>query len=94
MTLVKLILLNLGTDLVEWQIKIASGEELPVKQEDIPLNGHSFEARIYAEDPAGGFLPGAGPLEYLKTPASADDVRVETGNGFKILIAVIHLFYS
>ncbi|XP_030765344.1 methylcrotonoyl-CoA carboxylase subunit alpha, mitochondrial isoform X1 [Sitophilus oryzae] len=68
-----------GTDLVEWQIKVASGEELPVKQKDIPLRGHAFEARIYAEDPQGGFLPGAGPLEYLKTPLPSEDVRIETG---------------
>uniref|UniRef100_A0AAR5QJE0 Methylcrotonoyl-CoA carboxylase subunit alpha, mitochondrial n=1 Tax=Dendroctonus ponderosae TaxID=77166 RepID=A0AAR5QJE0_DENPD len=68
-----------GTDLVEWQIKIASGEELPLKQEDIPLKGHSFEARIYAEDPRAGFLPGAGRLEYLNSPPAAEDVRVETG---------------
>ncbi|XP_019871094.2 methylcrotonoyl-CoA carboxylase subunit alpha, mitochondrial isoform X1 [Aethina tumida] len=68
-----------GTDLVEWQIKIASGEELPVKQEDIPLRGHAFEARIYAENPRGGFLPGAGPLLYLQTPEASTDVRIETG---------------
>ncbi|XP_050306869.1 methylcrotonoyl-CoA carboxylase subunit alpha, mitochondrial isoform X2 [Anthonomus grandis grandis] len=68
-----------GTDLVEWQIKIAAGEEIPLKQADIPLKGHSLEARIYAEDPRGGFLPGAGPLQYLATPTPDDDVRVETG---------------
>ncbi|KAF7287169.1 hypothetical protein GWI33_002539 [Rhynchophorus ferrugineus] len=68
-----------GTDLVEWQIRVASGEKLPLKQEDIPLRGHAFEARIYAEDPQGGFLPGAGPLEYLRTPTPSDDVRIETG---------------
>lgn len=64
---------------MEWQIKIASGEELPVKQEDIPLRGHAFEARIYAENPRGGFLPGAGPLLYLQTPEASTDVRIETG---------------
>uniref|UniRef100_A0A1Y1NLJ1 Methylcrotonoyl-CoA carboxylase subunit alpha, mitochondrial n=1 Tax=Photinus pyralis TaxID=7054 RepID=A0A1Y1NLJ1_PHOPY len=68
-----------GTDLVEWQIKIASGERLPLTQSDIRLNGHAFESRIYAEDPAGGFLPGAGPLKHLTTPQVSDDVRVETG---------------
>ncbi|KAK5646165.1 hypothetical protein RI129_004629 [Pyrocoelia pectoralis] len=68
-----------GTDLVEWQIKVASGERLPLTQDDIRLNGHAFESRIYAEDPAGGFLPGAGPLKYLTTPMVSDDVRVETG---------------
>ncbi|KAK2719343.1 methylcrotonoyl-CoA carboxylase subunit alpha, mitochondrial-like isoform X2 [Artemia franciscana] len=68
-----------GTDLVEWQLKIAAGERLPMLQDQITLTGHAFEARIYAEDPAGGFLPGAGPLRYLNTPPSASDVRIETG---------------
>merc|ERR1719370_893976 len=68
-----------GTDLVEWQLRAAAGEVLPVKQEDMKLNGWSFEARIYAEDPNNSFMPGAGPLEYLATPAPADDVRIETG---------------
>jgi len=68
-----------GTDLVEWQLRAAAGEVLPVKQEDMKLNGWSFEARIYAEDPNNSFMPGAGPLEYLATPAPAEDVRIETG---------------
>uniref|UniRef100_A0AAG5CZG3 Methylcrotonoyl-CoA carboxylase subunit alpha, mitochondrial n=1 Tax=Anopheles atroparvus TaxID=41427 RepID=A0AAG5CZG3_ANOAO len=68
-----------GTDLVEWQIKVASGEPLPASQENIRKRGHAFEARIYAEDPAGGFLPGAGPLQYLSTPAPSATTRVETG---------------
>jgi len=68
-----------GTDLVEWQLRAAAGEELPIKQEDLKLNGWSFEARIYAEDPNNSFMPGAGPLEYLATPAPAEDVRIETG---------------
>merc|ERR1719510_1596274 len=58
-----------GTDLVEWQLMAAAGEKLPVTQEDIKLNGWSFEARIYAEDPDDGFMPGAGPLLHLSTPA-------------------------
>ena len=57
-----------GTDLVEWQLRVAAGEKLPVTQDDIKLNGWSFEARIYAEDPDGGFMPGAGPLLHLSTP--------------------------
>ncbi|XP_063705563.1 methylcrotonoyl-CoA carboxylase subunit alpha, mitochondrial [Culicoides brevitarsis] len=68
-----------GTDLVEWQIKVASGEPLPLTQEQILRRGHAFEARIYAENPRGGFLPGAGPLEHLSTPTPNAQVRVETG---------------
>ncbi|XP_058815113.1 methylcrotonoyl-CoA carboxylase subunit alpha, mitochondrial [Topomyia yanbarensis] len=68
-----------GTDLVEWQIKVASGEPLPLTQDQIRKRGHAFEARIYAEDPAGGFLPGAGPLNYLSTPEASSTTRVETG---------------
>lgn len=68
-----------GTDLVEWQLKVAAGEKLPMRQEDIHLRGHAFEARIYAEEPRNNFLPGAGQLSYLVTPSVADNVRVETG---------------
>lgn len=68
-----------GTDLVEWQIRIASGEPLPFTQNQIKRQGHAFEARIYAENPRGGFLPGAGPLIHLSTPVPNKDVRVETG---------------
>ncbi|XP_056646745.1 methylcrotonoyl-CoA carboxylase subunit alpha, mitochondrial [Diorhabda sublineata] len=68
-----------GTDLVEWQIKVASGEKLPLSQEKIKLKGHAFEARIYAEDPSGGFLPGAGHISYLSTPEDSEDTRIETG---------------
>ena len=57
-----------GTDLVEWQIKAAAGERLPVAQDDLAVGGWSFEARIYAEDPNNNFMPGAGPLNYLSTP--------------------------
>ncbi|XP_015761944.1 PREDICTED: intraflagellar transport protein 80 homolog isoform X2 [Acropora digitifera] len=68
-----------GQDLVEWQLRVASGESLPLSQEDIRLTGHSFEARIYAEDPMSDFLPGAGPLLHLTTPHPSDRIRVETG---------------
>lgn len=69
-----------GVDLVDWQIRIASGEPLPVTQEQIPRIGHAFEARIYAEDPKSNFLPIAGPLEHLVAPSIANgSVRVETG---------------
>lgn len=68
-----------GIDLVDWQIRIASGEPLPLTQDQIVRRGHAFEARIYAEDPASGFLPGAGPLNHLSTPEPSEFVRVETG---------------
>jgi len=69
-----------GTDLVEWQLRAAAGEKLPVTQDDIKLNGWSFEARIYAEDPDNGFMPGAGPLLHLSTPKPQENlVRIETG---------------
>lgn len=51
-----------------------------MKQEEIPLNGHSVEARIYAEDTYNGFLPSAGQLAYLHLPQETSDVRVEAGN--------------
>uniref|UniRef100_A0A7N6AQJ1 Methylcrotonoyl-CoA carboxylase subunit alpha, mitochondrial n=1 Tax=Anabas testudineus TaxID=64144 RepID=A0A7N6AQJ1_ANATE len=68
-----------GTDLVEWQLRVAAGERLPLLQDDIILRGHSFEARIYAEDPNNDFLPGAGPLLHLSTPPPDQDTRIETG---------------
>ncbi|CAL8306506.1 unnamed protein product [Lota lota] len=68
-----------GTDLVEWQLRVAAGERLPLLQDDIILSGHSFEARIYAEDPDNDFLPGAGPLRHLSTPQADAETRVETG---------------
>ena len=70
-----------GIDLVEWQLRVASGEPLPKAQDEIRLDGHAFEARIYAEDPAKGFLPATGTLHHLKFPAAPDAsaLRVETG---------------
>jgi 3-methylcrotonyl-CoA carboxylase alpha subunit len=65
-----------GLDLVEWQFRIASGEKLPLRQQDVPLQGHAVEARIYAEDPARDFLPSTGTLLALRFP---DGVRVDTG---------------
>lgn len=70
-----------NTDLVEWQIRVARGEKLPKLQDQIKLNGHAFEARIYAEDPNNNFMPGAGRIKFLQTPFNNNDknVRVETG---------------
>jgi len=65
-----------GVDLVEWQLRVASGESLPARQEDIPLTGHAFEARLYAEDVPAGFLPATGRLTHLRFP---DGARAETG---------------
>ncbi|KAJ3300670.1 Methylcrotonoyl-CoA carboxylase subunit alpha, mitochondrial [Borealophlyctis nickersoniae] len=68
-----------GTDLVEWQLEVAAGNPLPKTQQDLRLDGHAFEARIYAENPAKGFLPDTGPLLHLSTPAPSPAVRIETG---------------
>jgi 3-methylcrotonyl-CoA carboxylase alpha subunit len=68
-----------GQDLVQWQLLIAAGEPLPLRQHDISINGHAFEARIYAEDPDNDFLPATGRLNYLRTPAESPHVRVDTG---------------
>jgi 3-methylcrotonyl-CoA carboxylase alpha subunit len=68
-----------GQDLVEWQLRVAANEPLPLRQADIPVIGHAFEARIYAEDPANQFLPSTGTLSYLQTPEESDKVRVDTG---------------
>lgn len=67
-----------GIDLVKEQIRIASGEKLSFKQEDIQQRGHSTECRIYAEDPAGGFLPSAGEIHYLNEPRAAN-LRIDSG---------------
>jgi 3-methylcrotonyl-CoA carboxylase alpha subunit len=67
-----------GVDLVEWQLRVASGEGIPLGQEELSINGWAMEARLYAEDPAAGFLPSIGKLELFKI-GEADDGRIETG---------------
>jgi len=68
-----------GQDLVEWQLRVAAGENLPKTQEQLVLNGHAFEARIYAEDADNDFLPATGKLTLLKTPIESENVRIDTG---------------
>jgi 3-methylcrotonyl-CoA carboxylase alpha subunit len=65
-----------GQDLVEWQFRVASGEPLPLTQDQLAINGWAVEARLYAENPAAGFLPAIGVAKHLKLPI---DVRVDTG---------------
>ncbi len=65
-----------GQDLVEWQLRVASGEPLPKRQDELAIDGWAMEARLYAENPATGFLPSTGPLERLRFP---EGVRVDSG---------------
>ena len=79
-----------GLDLVEWQLRVASGEKLPRTQEQLKINGHAVEVRLYAEDPAKGFLPSIGRLARLKLPEPDAHVRVDFGRrrgrrGFDVL---------
>lgn len=68
-----------GLDLVEWQLRVANGEPLPVVQQDLTINGHAIEARIYAEDPESEFLPSSGTLVRLDTPTISAHVRIDSG---------------
>lgn len=68
-----------GQDLVEWQVRVAAGQALPLKQEQITSTGHSFETRLYAENPNNLFLPSTGKLHHLRFPTSNENLRVETG---------------
>src|SRR5690606_27508330 len=65
-----------GQDLVEWQLRVAAGEELPLAQDELAIDGHAFEVRLYAEDPANNFLPQTGTIRCFMTPPGA---RVDTG---------------
>ena len=68
-----------GQDLVNWQLLVAANEPLPLAQQDIQLDGHAIEVRVYAEDPDNDFLPATGKLTYLRQPEQSRHVRVDTG---------------
>jgi len=68
-----------GQDLVKWQLLVASGQPLPLKQDEVRIHGHSFEVRIYAEDPQNEFLPASGKLNFLREPEQSKYVRIDSG---------------
>ncbi|WP_339516870.1 acetyl/propionyl/methylcrotonyl-CoA carboxylase subunit alpha [Pseudomonas sp. RL_15y_Pfl2_60] len=68
-----------GLDLVAWQIRIARGEPLPITQDQVPLNGHAIEVRLYAEDPANDFLPSTGKLDIYRESSAGEGRRIDSG---------------
>jgi len=70
---------SIGQDLVAWQLAVAAGESLPMTQDEVPLRGHAFEARLYAEDPARDFLPATGGLTRLRYPEAREGLRIDAG---------------
>jgi len=68
-----------GVDLVEWQLRVAFGEKLPLTQSEVKLNGHAIEARVYAENPQKNFMPSVGRIRTWRTPAQADGLRIDAG---------------
>ena len=79
-----------GLDLVQWQLRIAAGERLTVRQEDVRWEGSAIECRIYAEDPAKNFLPSPGRLTAFEVPNSVPGVRIDTG--FRENDAITHYY--
>ncbi len=71
--------LTLGLDLVEWQLRVAAGQPLPLRQEQVHAHGHAIEVRLYAEDPDQNFLPGSGKLQTLRLPEPSAQVRLDGG---------------
>ncbi|MDZ4368487.1 MAG: acetyl/propionyl/methylcrotonyl-CoA carboxylase subunit alpha [Afipia sp.] len=70
-----------GIDLVEWQLRVAFGEKLPLTQDQIKLNGHAIEARVYAENPNKNFMPSVGRIRTWHTPDEVDGLRIDAGYG-------------
>ncbi|ABE62921.1 Carbamoyl-phosphate synthase L chain, ATP-binding protein [Nitrobacter hamburgensis X14] len=68
-----------GVDLVEWQLRVAFGEKLPLTQDQIRLNGHAIEARVYAENPNKNFMPSVGRIRTWRTPPEVDGLRIDSG---------------
>ena len=68
-----------GQDLVEWQLRVASGEALPLSQSELRISGHAFEVRLYAEDPQRDFLPATGRLMHFETPPASRHLRLDSG---------------
>ncbi|SGY47866.1 BQ5605_C001g00585 [Microbotryum silenes-dioicae] len=79
-----------GVDLVQWQLEVAAGNPIPLKQNEIKRTGHAFECRIYAENPRNNFLPDTGLLRHVKPPATSSNVRMETGFGTGDEISVFY----
>jgi 3-methylcrotonyl-CoA carboxylase alpha subunit len=68
-----------GIDLVEWQLRVAFGEALPLKQDEIKLNGHAVEARVYAENPTRNFMPSVGKISTWRLPSETGGLRIDSG---------------